>query len=894
MTGTAAGASLLGAAQDAALAAGQPAPAEPTSLPQSAVARGVAIPYPRRFTGRHLRMIGFPMGGVGTGCISLGGRGQLRDWEIFNRPDKGNAPNYCIFTVWAQRGDGVPVARVLESRILPPYETTPRGLWLSNAPGLPRLAGATFEGDYPFARIRFSDRKLPVEIRLEAFNPFIPNDLDASSLPVAILRYSVRNAGPGAAKVSIAFNLENPAGGAGHDCDFRQEGAISGLLMGNSSLDGKDPLSGSFAVALVNVEQQDITYIRRWTGPHPRAGSILFWDDFKEDGRLRERGLEPRAGRVASLCSQQTIAPGKEATFTFLLAWRFPNRTPARCGWRAPKGREDEIIGNHYCTRFSDAWSAARLAGDDLLNLERRTREFVQAVRSSTLPPVVIEAAMANISTLKTQTCFRTADGRFYGFEGTLDQSGCCFGSCTHVWNYEQTTAFLFPELSRSMRESELGFNTDDSGCMSFRQMLPDGIERLGKAAADGQMGCIMKLYRDWQLSGDTGWLRTLWPKAKKALEFAWIPNGWDADRDGVMEGVQHNTYDVEFSGPNPQCGVWYLGALRAASEMAGALGDAASAAEYRRLYENGRRWIDANLFNGEYYQQQVRAYPPGQVPPSLVSNPAGAARIEGRPPFQVGDGCLIDQLVGQYFAHITGLSYLLDPENVGKAIRSVFRYNFKTSLEEHESLQRVFAVNDEAATLICSFPKGNRPEVPFWFASETMTGFEYAAAVHLACEGAVDEAVQVIGAVRERYDGDRRNPWNEAECGHHYSRAMAIWACIPALTGFWYSGVSRKLSFGPRLRRGAFRGFWSAPGAWGVFSQQRSGARLRVRITVGEGSLGCGQLHLAGLKQGSALRAQLGGKNVPCRTAAERDGLLVTFNDVLRISPAEPLEIIA
>ena len=119
-------------------------------------------------------------------------------------------------------------------------------------------------------------------------------------------------------------------------------------------------------------------------------------------------------------------------------------------------------------------------------------------------------------------------------------------------------------------------------------------------------MGCLMKLYRDWQLSGDDTMLRALWPKARRALEFCWIDGGWDADQDGVMEGCQHNTMDVEYYGPNPQMGAWYLGALRVAEEMAGHLGEQAFAQRCRELFERGSQWLDAHLFNGEYYYQRV------------------------------------------------------------------------------------------------------------------------------------------------------------------------------------------------------------------------------------------------------------------------------------------------
>ena len=112
------------------------------------------IDFPRTFTGRNLKMIAFPLGGIGTGTVSLGGRGQLRDWEIFNRPDKGNELSYAFPAIWAKVGESEPVVRVLESRIQPPYERNPSGLGSDNAPGLPRLAEATFTGAYPFAQHR--------------------------------------------------------------------------------------------------------------------------------------------------------------------------------------------------------------------------------------------------------------------------------------------------------------------------------------------------------------------------------------------------------------------------------------------------------------------------------------------------------------------------------------------------------------------------------------------------------------------------------------------------------------------------------------------------------------------------------------------------------------------
>src|SRR5690349_8069271 len=197
--------------QVALASAATQSPAQPTPQASDAAAPVADIAFPRLFTGRHLTAIAFPLGGVCAGSISLGGRGQLRDWEIFNRPDKGNAPSYAFPAIWAQSGNRKPVSRVLESRIQPPYEGS-SGLGTRNAPGLVRLASATFTGEFPLARIDFADPVLPVRVSLEAFTPFIPHEPDDSGLPVTLLRYRVTNPGTAPAKVSIAWSIDNPTG----------------------------------------------------------------------------------------------------------------------------------------------------------------------------------------------------------------------------------------------------------------------------------------------------------------------------------------------------------------------------------------------------------------------------------------------------------------------------------------------------------------------------------------------------------------------------------------------------------------------------------------------------------------------------------------------------------
>ena len=271
-------------------------------------------------------------------------------------------------------------------------------------------------------------------------------------------------------------------------------------------------------------------------------------------------------------------------------------------------------------------------------------------------------------------------------------------------------------------------------------------------------MGCLMKIYRDWQLGGDDDLLRALWPAARRALEFCWIPGGWDADRDGVMEGCQHNTMDVEYYGPNPQMGSWYLGALRAAEEMAPHLGDDDFATECRKLFENGSAWIDEHLFNGEYYEHEMR--PPASaddIAPGLRERMGAADPTD--PELQLGRRLPGRSAGRPVHRPAAGLGSLLDPAHVGTTLRSILKYNGCPGLHGHFNHMRSFALGDESAVLMCSYPQGHRPERPFPYFTEVMTGFEYTPAVGMLYEGLVDEGLTVIADIRARYDGRAAQP---------------------------------------------------------------------------------------------------------------------------------------
>ena len=810
-----------------------------------------AAPYPihaRTYTADSLKEVAFPLGGIGTGTVSLGGRGQLRDWEIFNRPAKGKNLPCTFFAIWCRPEGGKPTARILERRLLPPFAAD-RGLSPWAVSGLPRLEEAVFRGTYPIAEIAFTDGTLPLEVALEAFTPFAPFDDRTSGMPVAIFLWRLHNPTPHPVEATLVYSQLNPIGYDGVE-DLRRgrrhpmfggnlnrwcsEEGLRGIQLSRPGFEGGHPGAGSLAIA---TPWPEVTFSEHWERSGWFDDIQNFWDDLRADGRLPDRaeGTPSPAGEtdVSSLGALVRVEPGGTAEIPFLLTWHLPNLVNYWGPLETLPGQS--VVGqrmrNWYACQWTDAWEVAREACARLPELTAETRAFRDELFASTLPEPVLDAVSSQMSIIRTPTCLRTEDGRLHGFEGCDDNAGCCPMNCTHVWNYEQTLAFLFPQLERTVRMTDYEYNTLPDGEQKFRTMLPllPGVVWNYVAAADGQMGTLLKLYREWLISSDDDYLRRLWPQAKKTLAFAW--KHWDPDRDGVMEGEQHNTYDIEFYGPNTMCGALYLGALRAAEEMARYLGDA-DADEYARIYAAGRERLDRELWNGEYYRQLVRNPGPSESLKHLypARHPSAIRDGEPEPRYQYGPGCLADQLLGQWFAHVVGLGYLLPREHVQDAARSIYRYNFRQSVEAHESCQRAYAVNEEAALLQCTWPHGGRPRYPFPYADECWTGSEYAVAGLLLYEGCVEEGVAVVQGVRARHDGIRRNPWNEFECGNHYARALSSWALLLALSGYAYHGPRGYLRFAPQVAQDDFRCLFTAGRAWGSVTIRGTRAALTIR----------------------------------------------------------------
>jgi len=793
----------------------------------------------KTFEGKFLNEIAFPLGGVGTGTVSLGGRGNLRDWEIFNRPSKGVDLPLTFFALWFRQDGDDPLLRILEGPLRPPFrEDYGHGYSRGEVPGLPRMDEARFRSHYPFAEVKLSDSRIPLDIELEAFNPFIPLDPEASGFPAAIIRFRIKNIGKKKAQITIVGSIMNPIGFDGTESldlrtvngtlkracfggnlnEIRKEAGLTGLFMSSQRVKRDSHVFGTMALS---SPWPRVTYLSHWVRGEWFEDFHTFLDDLMEDGRFADLDEQSPSsdGRtdMGSLGLAVELAPGEEAVLPFYLTWHFPNflnyfdRLPEERG---------KIYKNHYATRFSDAWDVVLTLFEDLPQLEEKSRCFSDLFFSQTLPPYVLEAVSSQASIIRTPSCFWLSDGNFFAFEGTNVNSGCCPLNCTHVWNYAQSLAFLFPGLERSMRRTDFLNNVKPDGEMAFRTTLPLASGKYWKdypyPAADGQMGTIIRLFRDWQISGDMEFLKEMWPLAKLSLEYAW--QTWDTDRDGILRGKQHNTFDIEFYGTSSMTGTLYLGALLAGAQMAAAAGDSAAAVTYREVFEKGKERLEKLIWNGDYYIQHMED---GQDDK-----------------FQYGTGCISDQVLGQWLAMVAGLGRFLRTDQIRTALLSIYRNNFITDFKNFYHGMRTFALQGERGLVNCTWPQGNRPAVPFVYASEVWTGTEYQVASHLIYEDLIEEGLTIVRAVRDRYDGWKRNPWSEEESGNHYVRAMSSWAVLLALSGFTYSGPDQRMGFDPKVSQENFRCFWSAGTGWGSYSQKSEPKSHHVSLRVDHGLL--------------------------------------------------------
>jgi non-lysosomal glucosylceramidase len=859
-----------------------------------------------KYASEQLRAFNFPLGGIGTGHMTLSGDGGLRQWQIFNSINHNAHVPFSFFAVSIQEG-GRKQSRILQSKkwydsdFEPAPSVSDHVVPQASRDLLEKLRGVDdleFIAEYPVVQAHYALGEAPIELSLEAYSPFVPLDADDSGLPAIVFHFTATNKFLHPVTVSLLMSQQNAVGwddateingiahpsfGGNTNKIIRTQNATT-IVMENENLSSDAPRYGQMLISALDTTASARA---QWTSLDG------LWQDFTSDGSIEasaESEPSPSGQTVnAALCSRATLQPGECKKITFLLVWYFPNRY---VDWTQPTLEGDQEIarsklwlGNYYSARFGSAFNVAEYVREKLEYFDETARNFREALHGSTFPAALIEAVSSQISVVRSPTCFRAADGRFYAFEGCCGASteliaehgGCCPLNCTHVWNYAMTPARLFPQLELSMRETEWFEQQHETGYLPHRVVVPLSLRRpwdrwIGGPpypAVDGLLGAVLKTYREFKANGKIDWLRSLWDHVRLAMDH--LMTRYDNGK-GIVSGPQPCTYDVEIYGPNSFTTSLYLASLRAAEEMARTLGDAQSRKLYRERFRIGKDEADRLLWRSDYYihvhdtMEAVQAY---------------------------GIGCHSDQLFGQWWAHILELGYILPRRHVRKALFSVVRYNWREQFFGHDQFPRKYLKDEEPGLLNCTWPKDEKPDTPLLYSDEIWTGIEYEVAGALLFEGMVDESLKILESVRKRQDGRFRSPWNEIECGDHYVRAMSSWALLEAASGFSYDASKAMMKFEPRIQPDSFSSFFATGNGWGTYAQNKKKDGFHARLSVLFGLIRLRELRLE-FPYNKNITVRQGKRELPV-TCKNSGGICrIHFHKLLEIGKDEFLRIIA
>ena len=847
-------------------------PTKPTpDWTKSLYERGTPTTY--RKTKNELQYIGMPVGGIGCGCVYLGGDGRLWLWDIFNKNQTGVVYKDVPWHEKIQNNlsvlrpfDGANYVEPVKD-IRPVEQGFALKIDYQGKSVTKRLMAEDwdeieFDATYPMATIRYTDARLPVQVSLHVYSPFIPLDEANSGLPATIYSFTITNKSPAIVTVSVVGWLENKAAlYTATDDQYTKSnkavpnGVFSTVINKNW---GDDAYSfkadyGNFCLLSLNPSAVVNT-----------AATLV------SDGLFGPENTQPATKRfdemlLGSVGNTVQIQSNASADLNYVLSWYFPNLS-----FHSIKNETKR----YYANQFKSAADVGTYIQQNFEKLSGETKTWCKTwYAQSTLPHWFLERTLLNVSTLATTTSHRFSSGRFYAWEGV----GSCAGTCTHVWQYAQAMGRLFPALERDTRERvDLGFGFHEDGHIGFR------AEYDQQPAIDGQAGRILGIYREHQMSADDAFLKRNWTKTKRAIEYVLKQ---DRNGNGMVDSQLENTLDAKWPGEI----AWLVGlcltAVKAGERMAEEVNDPEFAAVCKAFVEKGKANMESQLFNGEYFIHQPD--------PKLGKTVLGSY-----------DTCHIDQVYGQSWAFQVGLARVIDRQKTLSALRALWKYNFVTDvgpyLKNHHG-GRPYALPGEGGMLMNTSPTNEA--VPYgvkdaWqvtYFHECMSGFEHQVAGHMIAEGMTDEGLAVIRTIHDRYHAAKRNPFNEVECSDHYARAMASYGAFITACGYAYHGPKGELTFAPKWSADKFMAPFTAAEGWGTYAQQKRGKVYEYRINVTYGSLQLEQLTVEknDAKSVKKVTAMLGDTPIIMQLKQSANTLTLRLPDRRKLQINQPLVVL-
>lgn len=845
--------------------------------------RGEPISYLK--SRNELKYIGMPIGGLHSGTVYIAGDGRLWLWQIYNQTIEPSHEGIDPKTVLWDDGtsmrkirarDGAAYVepaiaenkRVLEQGFA--IKVTYKGKTFLKELKADHWEEVVFKPSYPTTLITYKTPEFPVTVQLKAYAPFIPLDTENSSLPATILRLEIKNLTNEELEVAVVGWMENGVNRFTAKKGNGKKGSrVRDMEKGKALF---FDFAGSDETLLAAQDAGTMCLACHLTDAHcipdfsPWPVSSESFDKIKNAAESIEKDAGEKL--IGAILLSTKLASGKSFQADYSVSWHFNHPHP-----KLKELVKDAQAGYWYATKFKDAGEISKYVASKWDYLTSNTELWQQTWNDSTLPYWFLDRTFVNIGTLATANTYRFASGRFWAWEGV----GACAGTCTHVWQYAQAVARIFPALESDLRQRvDLGVGfKQDSGAIIFR------AENESRPAIDGQAGTILRFYREHQMSKSDQFLRANWLSIKKAVQFMLAQ---DKNGDGMTDTPMENTLDAVWEGEI----AWIVGlciaAASAAEEMAKEVGDTSFAKICAEYVRKGRENMEEQLFNGEYFIHRPDA-------------------VQGRKKLGSYNTCHIDQVYGQSWAFQVGLPRILDRNKTLSALKALWKYNFTMDVGPYIKTHvggRPYALAGEGGMVMNTNPK-NEPN-PYgenitWqlgYFHECMSGFEHQVAAHMMAEGMIDESLVLTRVIHDRYHAAKRNPFNEIECSDHYARAMASYGTFINACGYEYHGPKGYLGFAPRIKPENFRAAFTTAEGWGTYTQQKGNQRQLHTISLAYGRLSLSSLSFEVLEVGSEkqVTVHLNGKEIATDPKQSGNKICVRLKDDVILKKGESLEV--
>ena len=740
---------------------------------------------------------GVPLGGIGAGKLEITPEGILTNIAVNNNQDCPvfNAPG-CLFAL-SEKSSAGRVARTLQTT----------GGW-----GLEGAKGIEFNGAFPRAHLSLQDHSFRLRINLEAFSGLIPHDLKDSSLPGAVFVFDAENPWQEPVELSVAFSWENFLGCGGwsqkvkdgkrplinreavryptwndRDGNF-QEGIDAQEYAGihfRAASDNGYPLSfGEYVILAERASQGEVSRNLCWNLLGDEGQGVF--KTFADTGKLPQaadasiRGNEDSFHPAASISVTKTIPAGERREFVFVLAWHTPNVVDN-------KGRK---YGVYYENYFEDALSVGRYLLAQRERILRESTEIERLLGESNLPDFLKKKLCDDM--FPAYSCSWLAkDGRFSINEAPTMMGGC-YGTmdqrlCSHI-----IYTLFWPELDRSELK------------LFVKQQSPEGriphdvghgdlFEGLHVDWPDLASAFVLEAYHHWVWTGDKRFIRRMYPRMKKALEWA---QSLDDDADGIPDlgagrGTTYDTY--QWFGACSFVATLHMAACKALAKSARFCGDEDEARRWQESAARARTSMEEKLFNGKYF---------------IAYDDRGKSA-------RVSENCSLPQLAGQWFSRLADLGNLLDPAKIRSALKAAFHLTV------------------DPAGCRAFYDEVEKDGTPAWYG---YAFFQYSQ-VYFGCtaiyEGLVEEGLRVFEKAHRVAYEINHNPWRTHLCVYGkngkstglpwYMTNPASWFVLYALSGFLPDRAGKRLLLDPRMDRLYMPLF--APTFWGWLSYESSSA---------------------------------------------------------------------